>query len=44
MQNIVVYQALPRIIWLSVGTALAAMPAAPVRRNPGSRGLAGLNA
>ena len=44
MQIIVVYLALQRIIRLSASAALAATPAAPVRRNPGSRGLAGLNA
>jgi hypothetical protein len=44
MQIFVVYLALPRTIQLSAGATLAATPAAPVRRNPGSRGLAGLNA
>ena len=32
------------IIRLSVSTMLAARPTAPVRRNPGAVGLAGLNA
>jgi hypothetical protein len=41
---LVVYPSLGRIIGLSVSTALAASPAAPVRRNPGAVGPAGQNA